>query len=161
MNKEENMKLSAPWTIYTNQVEAMFKEDIDVEVEFDDETKTLTIFVNGQNKADAIEKLFPKEQELGNITVTINVVPANIDGELSRIDLFRRAFAGNPAVTNIMSVDTLWGKENFVVFKPKVVQYYSDSMFDVNGRTSTLYQNLAEELFGTEERVHFNTDLVD
>jgi hypothetical protein len=51
-----------------------------------------------------------------------------------------------------------------VVFVPKVVQYYTDNLGDINGFRTTLYQELAKELFGESELtrgVYFCTDIID
>ena len=46
-----------------------------------------------------------------------------------------------------------------MVFQNKVVQYFSDNMQDINGFTSTLYQEIAKELFGVDGGLYFCTDL--
>jgi hypothetical protein len=51
-----------------------------------------------------------------------------------------------------------------VVFVPEVVQYYTDNLGDINGFRTTLYQELAKELFGDSELsrgVYFCTDIID
>lgn len=158
--ENKKVKIAAPWTIYANQVEAMFKEDPDVKFKYDDETKVITLRVNGTDKADALAQLLPGEQNFGGVTLTLYVIPAN-EEETTKIDLFRRAFSGNPIVSEIMSLETLWGKLGFVVFKPKVVQYYNDNMFDLNGIKTTVYQDLAKELFDGDDKVFFCTEKID
>lgn len=154
------VKMSAPWVVYAHQVEAMFKEDPDVMVEYNDAEKVLTLRVNGEDKADAIARLLGEEKEFGNVKMLIRVIPAN-DLNSEKMDLFRRAFSGNPAVSGFASIDTMWGTVNFVVFKPKVVQYYSDELYDLNGITTTIYQDLAKEIFGFNEGVFFSTDKIE
>ena len=158
--KDKKVKLSAPWIIYANQVKAMFNEDPDVMVEYNDAEKILTLRVNGEDKADAIARLLGEEKEFGNIKMLIRVIPAN-DLNSEKMDLFRRAFSGNPVVSGFASIDTLWGTVNFVVFKPKVVQYYSDELYDLNGITTTIYQDLAKESFGFNDGVFFSTDKIE
>lgn len=157
MNKEENMKLSAPWIIYANQIEAMFKEDRDIEFEYDDSEKVITLRVNGDDKADALTQLLPAEQNFGGTTIRIDVIPTN-ENDTKVVDLFRRAFNGNPILSEITSIETLWGVANFVVFKPKVVQYYDDNMFSINGIKTTVYQDLAKAVFGNNGNVHYCTE---
>ncbi len=156
-NVDKNVGLLAPWTIYANQVKAMFKEDPEVKVIWDDVTKTIFMYVDSNEKADALEQLLPAEKEFGNIIVKITIVPAN-KLESDKISLFQKAFKGNKAVSQIITLDSPFGPQSFVVFEPKVVQYDSDDTRDLNGLTSTLYQNLAEELFGGFMNIHFCTE---
>ncbi len=158
-NKKVN--LAAPWIVYANQVEAMFKEDPDVKFEYDDNEKIITLRVNGDDKADALTQLLPAEQNFGGVTLILRVIPAN-DTETTTMDLFRRAFGGNPIISEFVSAETLWGPLNFVVFKPKVVQYYDDELYDLNGVKTTIYQDLAKELFDvSDEGIFFCTEKVE
>lgn len=157
--ENKKVKLASPWVGYANKIEAMFKEDPDVKFEYDDKLKVITLRVNGNDKADALTRLLPGEQNFGGVTLTLYVIPAN-EGETTK-DLFRRAFSGNPIVSEIVSLETLWGEMNFVVFKPKVVQYYNDNMLDLNGIRTTVYQDLAKELFDGDDKVFFCTEKID
>lgn len=156
----KNTKMVAPWTEFANQVEAMFKEDKDIKFNYDDLSKVITLRVNGNDKAEALTKLLPTEKQFGAIVVKVNVILANKFGE-DKIDLFCRAFCGNPAVAKITTVETLWGPLSFVVFAPKVVQYYDDTLFDLNGIHTTIYQDLAREVFGTFDGVCYCTEKVE
>lgn len=48
----------------------------------------------------------------------------------------------------------------YVVFEKEVVQYWNDNLADYNGLTSTLYQDLAKEIFedANLDGVYFCTD---
>ena len=46
----------------------------------------------------------------------------------------------------------------FIVFEKVVVQWFSDSIGDWYGLTSTLYQDLAKDIFGNIDGVYFCTD---
>lgn len=159
VENKSNTKLAAPWIVYSNQIKAMFKKDPDITFEYDDNIKTVTLRVNGDDKASALATLLPAEVEFGNVTLKIKVIPSN-DTTTEKIDLFRKAFSGNPAISRFVTADTLWGSLNFVVFKPKVVQYYNDQLYDINGLKTTIYQDLAQELFG-DNGIFFCTDKVD
>lgn len=154
----EKTKIVAPWIEYANQVEALFKEDLDIMFSYDDEEKSITLRVNGGEKADALTQLLPAEKKFGNVAVTITVIPANVTAK--PIDLFQKAFNGNPAFSQIVSMDA-WGTLNFVVFKPKVVQYYNDAMFDLNGIKTTVYEDLAREVFDFNDGIFFCTERVE
>ena len=147
--------LVSPWINYYKMVNALFEKDPEVTVSFDNESYELAILVNNDIKADAIRKLFPEEKEFGNVVVKINVVPSN--EEESAIDLYRRAFAGNPAVVDITGAGPLGN--NFVIFAKEVVQYYNDSLTDAYGYRSTLYEIIADELFGLKDNIYFSTEV--
>lgn len=155
----KDIKMVAPWTEYANQIEAMFKEDPDIRFDYDDNAKVITLRVNGNEKAEALSQLL-LDKKFGNVVVQIRVVPANAKSG-GKIELFRKAFEGNPVFSEIVIADTLFGDVSFVVFKPKVVQYYNDAMFDLNGVKTTVYQDLAQEIFGIDDGVFFCTEMVE
>lgn len=150
------MKLISPWVNYYREVEALFKEDPEVHVVFDDETYELKLYVDNNRKAEALTALLPTEKTFGNVGVKIEVIPAN-NGERTYLDLVIDAFEGNPALEYVQDIDTPMGKFNYVVFKSEVVQYFNDDISDVNGNRSTLYQNIAEDVFGLGTGLHFCT----
>lgn len=154
----ENTKLFAPWIIYFRQVEVLFEQDPDVKVSFDNDTCELNIRVNGEIKADAISKLLPTEKTFGNVTLKINVIPANEDEE-DRLTLIKRAFAGNNAVDDIIETNVFGGDIRYVIFEKKVVQYKNDDISDFHGVCSTLYQDLAKEILGEDKGIYFCTDI--
>jgi len=49
----------------------------------------------------------------------------------------------------------------YVVFKPEIIQYYTDSLADARGICSTLNQEIAKDIFGEIPGVFFCTDLVE
>jgi hypothetical protein len=160
MINKDMAKLAAPWIIYANKIEAMFKEDKDIKFEYDNDKKVITLRVNENDKAEALAKLLPAQKNFGDVILEIKVIPANEVCQKS-MDLFRRAFKGNPAISQITSVDTLWGTLGFVVFKPKVIQYYNDAMFDLNGVKSTIYEDLARDLFGENGGIYYCTEKIE
>ena len=152
----EKLKLFPPATNYFHQLEALFRKDPDVTAKFDRETNAISLYVNGQAKADALDKLLFHEVDFGNEKVTVKVIPANEEDTLA--DLYRDAFAGNPAVTLIhVSEGPVLAGATYVLFEPEVVQYKNDDIGDLNGIHSTLYQYLAEKAFENRDGVFFNT----
>lgn len=152
------LKLSSPWQVFHHKVNALFEQDPEVSVILDEEAYVLKIFVDNPIKADAISKLLPVEKVFGNVTLKIEVIPSNGQGTA---DLFRTAFSGNPAVSYVEHIDTpMTGALDFVVFQNKVVQYYCDNMLDINGFCSTLFQDIAKDVFEAKN-VSYCTDVVD
>jgi len=155
----EKLKLSSPWDIYYKQIEALFGEDPAVTVVLDEEEYELKLYVEGATKAEAIEQLLPSKKEFGNVTLKITVIPSNAS-DMSRVALIEKAFEGNPALVDILSGEILSNPVNYVIFEKEVVQFFNDDLSAVGGICSTLYQDLAKEIFGEKEGVYFCTDTV-
>ena len=153
-----NIKLSAPWVVYYKQIEALFGPDPGVNLSFDEDEKVIKLYVNGEKKAEAIEKLLPAERTFGNVTVRTVVFPANQLGA-TRVSLFHAAFEGNPVFAYTKTIEgVLTNPISYVVFKNRVVQFFADNLHDVNGNISTLYETIATEVFGEDEGICFCTD---
>ena len=153
------LKLSSPWQIYYHKINALFAQDPEVNVVFDDAKYELKLFVDNPIKADAIAKLLPVEQSFGNVTIKVTVIPANKD---SIGDVFRAAFNKNPALRYVADIDTpMTGKLSCVVFQNRVVQFFADNMLDINGVISTLYQDIAKDVLVPDELVSYSTDIVE
>ena len=160
--KENKLGVFSPWVIYAQQVNAIFGADPAIKIEFDDELKKLKLYVDGQEKADAIGKLLPVQKQFGNITLDIEVIPSNRDR--NTVDIFNDAFKGNPVFSYAMKPGNpgMFQDTNFVVFKNFVTQYKSDNLFDINGVTSCLLQDIVGEVFDElDDDVRYCTDLPD
>lgn len=158
-----NLKMVSPWIDYYHMVQAMFAEDKNVIVVFDEEDVTLKLYVKEQEKASALAMLLPDEKTFGNVTLKIEVYPGNLhiklgcngfktepdpadDGYIAK--LFGIAFHNNSALQDTKVVDGFIGfNATYIVFDKKVVQYHNDSLADIDGKRSTLYQEIAKEIF--------------
>lgn len=154
------LKLSPPWITFSNEVKALFKQDEKVEVVYDDEEKVLKLFVEGDRKFDALNKLLPTEKSFGNVTVKIQIVPANSDAEPTVFDDVKAAFEGNNAVSYVQDVDTPFGHMGYVVFAPEVVQFWNDDMSDIHGLKSTMYAEIARDVMAGDPHICYCTDAI-
>jgi hypothetical protein len=68
------------------------------------------------------------------------------------------ALKGNKAMAGFQPVESAGFKAMYVLFAREVVSYFNDNLADLNGLTSTLYQNLAEEVFPNHGGVFFCTE---
>ena len=158
---ENTIKMAPPWVTYANALMAMFEKDQDIKVTYDNENLGVKLYVNGSAKADALAKLLPAEKAFGNVTLKISVVPAN-DNREDMVKLFRDAFFGNEAVTDIWTAPTEVTQSNpltYVIFRKEVVQYYNDDLSDAHGNRNTLYQEIAKEIFEDHQGIFFCTDV--
>ena len=157
------MKLSPPWTKFYKELEALFKDDPGIKMAFEEVENgsgyKIKLYVEGANKAEALAELLPAEKQFGNVTVSIEVIPANLNKE-DVIQLYRAAFEGNPAFSYAEVVTGISAPNfNYIVFEPEVVQFFNDDLSDINGYCSTLYQEIAKDVFVERPGVHFCTDL--
>lgn len=159
----DKLQLSTPWVTLYRQINAMFGDDPDVKVEYiagDGNDPTIKLFVEGQDKADAIAKLLPLTYDFGNVTVSVIVVPANKNETMET--LFRTAFAGNPAFSYAATAEGVFTNPiTYVVFRNRVVQFWNDDLSDINGNETTLYEDIAGTLFTDKSGVCFCTDTPD
>ena len=150
--------MSSPWINLYHKIDVMFANDPGVTVEYDEEKTDIKLYVEDNDKAYALSKLLPTKRVFGNVTVTITVIPANNTNE-SLMELFQKAFEGNPAVERFQTgADPITSDFNYVVFQKKVVQFFDDNLSDPNGYSSTLYQDIAKDIFEDHAGVFFCTD---
>lgn len=157
MENEKKMKLSSPWVTLYREIEALFAKDEEVKVVFDENELEIKLYVERASKAEALTKLLPVERTFGNVTVLITVVPANAEDD-DPVTLFDEAFTGNPVLKEIVSVASPVGSFDYVVFQREVVQFFNDELSDPNGNKSTLYEDIARDVFGLNAGTFFCTD---
>lgn len=155
--------LSSPWEIYYSEVKELFRYDPEVHVLYDDEKKTISLYVDNMAKADALGEILPEEKVLGNVSVYLDIISANDAKNLAEDytgTIYERAFRGNPAfsyvhrVTGVFSYNVI-----YVVFANRVVQFFTDNLADVNGNCSTLYETIAGDVLLRPVGVYFCTDI--
>ena len=157
------VNLVSPWVNYYREVEALFRNDPEVRVIYFEDNNKLRLYVDSGKKAEAISRLIPVERKFGNVTLLIEVIPGNKEKLTSEAEnLFKAAFDGNKALSFIQTISGIFTNElTYVVFIPEVVQYYTDDLGDIHGIRSTLYQDIAKEVFADcgIENVYFCTDI--
>ena len=154
MNK---VHISSPWVSYYRELQALFGADPDISVIYDEDNNVVKLYVDGQDKADALSQLLPAEKDFGNVTLVIEIIPDNSEPTL--LSLYKKAFNGNPIVSYIVTVDDIMTNPfSYIVFKNKVVQYFNDELGDINGNKNTLYQEIAKNVFDLKQGIFFCTD---
>ena len=158
------LKISPPWVTYMNKLQALFDGDPQIAFNIDYDNLTVALAGNNGEKNAALQRLLPTEKQFGNVTLHIVV-----DGPIANIafptqkDLFDAAFKGNPAYAySVAPGDNVWFfAMTYVVFKYCVVQFFNDNLNDCHGLISTLYQDIAAEIFedANLNGVYYNTDV--
>ena len=157
---ERNLKLSPPWCTYYSEITAMFANDEGVKVKVDDSKKTVSLFVEDADKADALSQILVTEKNFGNVNVSVNVIPADTVGG-SNLTLFERAFKGNSALSFTTEDQKGLFSMAYVVFVPEIVQFFNDDLSDVHGLASMLYADIARDIFRADLNVSFCTDAIN
>lgn len=159
--------LSPPWYIFAKEMQEMFKYDPDVHVIYYEDDHTIKLFVDDGDKAAALDRLIPNEKHFGNVTLSIEVVPANkttmdLSDKVDYETLFDLAFDNNGVYSFSKTIQGIFVNNlTYVVFRKQVVQYWTDDLSDYYGQHSTLYQEIAKDIFGEREGVFFCTDVED
>ncbi len=155
------VNLSPPWIIYYREVNAFFEHDPDVKVLFDDDKSEIKLYVSDSDKAKALSELFPVEKVFGEVRLKITIIPANgasFGFKSSNYSTVQAALKNNSIVDRIETVSGLFNYDlHYVLFKKEVVQYFTDNLGDYNGYCSTLYENIARDIFGDVVGVFFCT----
>lgn len=151
--------LSSPWVLYKNRFEALFGRDPDIHIDFDEDENEIFVRVDNPTKAAALDELLPSIVNFGTVDLYITVVPGNANYTIA--DLYRIAFTGNPAFS---SMETTEGEgifsANYCIFNNEVVQYPADDLSSYYGVQSTLYEEIADEVFeNNHDGVYFCTEL--
>ena len=166
---EVRLKISSPWVTYTNKLQALFDPDplIAFNIDYQGEDGPIVVLAtNDGDKAAALVKLLPTEKVFGGVKLTICVECPTMSNRafVTRKELFETAFKGNPAFAYAISPaeEGYWFfATTYVVFKNCVVQFFNDNLNDCHGIISTLYQDIAAEIFADAgiEGVYYNTDI--
>lgn len=174
------LNLSSPWVLFYHEVKAMFEQDDEVNVIYDDtslDSPKLKIYVDSDYplKALALTRLLPATKDFGGFELQITVIPSNssrqairkgyhsgVCTEITELhtpqEIFLAAFRNNKALSDVVGVSGIYSNPMFyVVFQRKVVQYFTDDLGDLNGVRSTLYQDIAKEIFVHLDGVYYCT----
>ena len=151
------MKISPPWCTYVNEINCLFEHDPEVQLVYDNDEKTVELYVEDPTKAFAIDRLLPDEVEYGNIVLEVKVTPGNkapseeIPDNPTNDWLFNTAFKNSPVFAYTKTISGLFSNDlTYVVFKNRVVQFFNDNLNDIHGLVSTLYQEIANDVFSDE-----------
>lgn len=161
------LKLAPPWITYINKLQAMFDGDPQIAFNVNWNAPSVTIACNNGLKNAALLLLLPSEKTWGNIKMPI-VIDGPVANKIftSPTELFKTVFDKNPAFADCVSpVEEGYFFVDFcyVIFKNCVVQFFNDNLNDAHGLLSTLYQDIAEEIFADASynlnSVHYCTDV--
>lgn len=164
------LKLSSPWIIFYREMQKMFEHDQNTHIVFDEDENLIRVYVeNDIRKANALKKILLEEKTFGNVTIKIKVVgPSNEEPKylkkysadnMTDDEAFHNALRANDAFHWVKSVEGIFSNPIvYVVFDKSVVQYFNDNLTDAHGCCTTLYQEIAKDIFKPMEGVYYCTD---
>lgn len=154
------LKLAPPWNTYFSQIKALFDRDPEIHITEKNDAGSnpeIVLRIDSQQKYEALSKLLPETKTFGNVVANITLIPANDETGTDMGSVFADAFKDNPVLKDVVSLEAFGSKLSYVVFQKEVVQFYNDEMQDPNGLKSTLYQDIAKEIFESREGIFFCT----
>ena len=158
------IKLQPPWIQFYEKLTLLFEEDSHIRILYDEEENEIRIFADNTEKAVALERLLPSENVFGNVKQKITIIPPNKE-DLDEPNIDCPAvvlFADNPIVEEIERVSGVFGYELiYIMFRKEVVQYFNDDISCYGGIRSTLYQDIAKEVFKFQAGVYYCTSEED
>lgn len=150
------VKISPPWTTYYRELVELFKKDKEIFIEHDEDKNVIEITTTKYEKSLALKKVLPCEKDFGGTKLKINIVYK--EPKMDAINAFKELAINNPVFKYTYVFPTSANPIAYVVFAKEVVQYWNDDMSDPHGITSTLYENLAREVFAENLGIIFSTD---
>ena len=149
---EVRLKILPPWSVYIKKMEALFDGDpqIAFNVDWDGRNPSVVLTTNNGDKAAALLVLLPEEKKFGNVTLKIGVDCPHVSNIAftTAKELFETVFDGNPAFAGVITPGDYWYVDfTYVGFKNCVIQLSCDNLLDPRGLISTLYQDIASEIF--------------
>lgn len=151
--------LESPWETWCKELKALFSLDTDIGVSDIYESENgmdtdygVAIMVKNHEKFLALDRLMPRVKAFGNVTLGIDLYDEE-NNEVNVSELFRTLFDGNGILDSIKTRTDQTGTDwNYVLFKPKVVQFFDDDLTDYNGLWSGLAEDIARDVFSENGR---------
>lgn len=161
---DARLRILPPWSVFINELQALFDGDPEIafNVDWDGEHPSVVLATNNPDKAAALVKLLPDEEWFGNVTLSISVDCPTISNLAfpTAKELFETAFSKNPAFAYVVTTEGYWYVPfTYVVFKNCVVQFFADNLNDPHGVISTLYEDIADQIFNSIPSVVYCTDV--
>lgn len=148
---DEEMTMYESRVVWAKKLKKLFALDPDVEVVYDHDTPIVAVYVRGEDKAESISEILPDEVKFASGSMPVEVIPANAD-ELTPADHLRRAFAGNPALQDVVESPVVpkGPSMTYGLFAPEVAQVECDNAGSPYGLLTTTYEDLARDVLDVE-----------
>lgn len=162
-----NFRLEAPWQTYRNMLNAIFKQDPDIQVgdvdvveDGEDFSYLVEISVRDLGKYRSLNAVLPEYRKFGNVCIkTVFTLQVQDTSAVEKmLNHYKIIFRGNPIVRDFRQVeDIVQEQHGYIRFEPEVLQFFHDDLSDFNGNWSGLAQDIAREVFKDFPGIHFCT----
>lgn len=153
-------QLSAPWETYYQKLQALLGDDPEIFLKFDRSAGVIQIYVDNDQKADALDRLLVARKAFGNVKIKITVIPSN--DEIHHADpenLYDCAFDGNPVFVGTQYASLPEGGDlSYVIWSREVAQFFNDNLADYQGNQTMLYEQIARDVLKYEPAVYHCTE---
>ena len=157
--KTNKIAISSPWITAVKKINALFAGDSDLDVIYDDDTKTIRIESINSYKITALQRILKPTLVFGNITLNIKCLVKD-GNDTSVTSDFKTAFAGNPHIVDVIETPTpMSDAETYVIFKKEVLQFFNDDISDYYGNWNGLSEDIMRDLCNEKVRANFGTDV--
>lgn len=164
------INMSPPWILYYKKLNALFEEDKDILVIYDEDEMEVKLYCTNNNKSEALSLLLPDTVSFGSTELKVTVIPSNektngfLKGYKTTIDnpetaIFVLFSTNNNYVESVEIIPTPFGNFTYVIFTKEVIQYFEDNLADFYGNRSTLCETIAKEIFNNIEGIFFCTSI--
>jgi len=157
------ISMNAPWMTVYKEISKIFECDREVKILYNTEEQEVKIYVDNSVKATALDILLKHEYVFGNVTLKVNVYPANdienlyeptkkviekMKAEDDPAKLYSTAFAGNDVLRDVKKLpEMIFGGWVYVLFDIHPAQFFTDDMSRWNGYKTMLYEDIARDIF--------------
>ena len=162
----DNFKLSTPWVVLRNKLDAFFESDGDISVgycETEGDIITIPIEIIDPKKYFALCKIMKTTYEYGNVTCKIKLSTTNNSVKKktfkSSKEIITTALKGNSLFKDIKEVETVWGGQiTFVVIAKELLQFKTDDLSDLYGNDNMVVEDAAYSIFDLPMYLYFSTE---
>ena len=167
----KKVQLSPPWAIFYREVQALFGQDPQIHVVYDEEAETIKVYVDNAEKAELLAKLLPVQKMFGRVAVNLQVIPSDgkdlvttvSDSDVFDAAAFEKVFEGNPVFSFATTFKNIFQTiVTYVLFTPSIAQFFADDISEYYGLKSMLYADIAKDVFDVDifDGVYFCTDKI-
>lgn len=186
--KSEKVKLSPPWDAHMQMLKSFFKGDDRIEVEIGTEKGAVedakthkplkgnwvigTVKVSDADCCIALKQALRRKVEFGNVSLAIDIIPANEDVEkavqkklkagkkLMPLAALKEVLKKNPAFSKLKMSRLGDRTICFCIFKAKTLQWYNDNLGSPWKIATCTYECQADRVFAEEIGAQFCTEPV-
>lgn len=141
-----------PWYDYVKKIELFFKKDPDIYIEFNCASYVLDIYTNNQFKAAALQYFLPTCVDFETVEIDINI------NSLINEKTYNPEYITPYGHLSLLAQDNpIFVSVNLNDFTNIVEVIFSATIIHYGENKSTLYENIAREIFHPDNTIIYTT----